>query len=373
MLEGQLTLVMGEQAHRRPWRPAPLGWAAGVEDVKAVLLFVERKVAVAEDDGARPRETALQAGQAAVGGSGVVDDGHGLSSELKLQRRRQGTLQRRLVDVAVHRVDRGAEAFEFHEHGGREEVAGVDHRLRFANELYAAIGQPAASLRHVRVGEDGDHATEMDLWAVIARIYCMLTLSPRGLPLTLLVAPLAFLASLTAPSAMADVGVERVSRLAGAPGDAVELTVGCGFCYPPCEGPEGDRSGVCMPGTERPPPSFPVSLVPIEKVPKPYRCGPRRFCTPQAPRPPQRAPFTLLGWAKPPAQAQASGRRHLGGGGFGHGSVEPPRYVLDFQIPDLRPGVYSYVIYCASCQRGQGGSLIAFPERRWRLRVRPLG
>ncbi len=176
-------------------------------------------------------------------------------------------------------------------------------------------------------------------------------------------------AALSVPApAGADVGVEEASRSAGVPGDPVELTIGCGFCFPPCEGPQGDRSGVCMPGVELPPPSFPVSLVPIAKVPRPHRCGPRRLCTPQASGPPRRAPFTLLGWAKP-AQAEASGGGYFGGG-FGHGPVEPPRYVLDFQIPDLRPGIYSYVIYCAVCQRGQGGSLIAFPERRWRLRVR---
>lgn len=202
-----------------------------------------------------------------------------------------------------------------------------------------------------------------DLKPTFARIPCM------NFPLGRYLVALLLAAVLSVPTpAAADVGVESASRSAGVPGDAVELTIGCGFCFPPCEGPQGDRSGVCMPGVELPPPSFPVSLVPIEKVPRPYRCGPRRLCTPQASAPPQRAPFTLLGWAKP-VQAQASGRRYLGGGGFGHVPVEPPRYVLDFQIPDLRPGVYSYVIYCAVCQRGQGGSLIAFPERRWRLRV----
>ncbi len=186
--------------------------------------------------------------------------------------------------------------------------------------------------------------------------------SRRSLVLVLLIAT----GLLVPGAAPADVGVERVSRLAGAPGDAVELTIGCGFCYPPCERPEGDRSGVCMPGVKPPPPSFPVSLAPVEKVPKPYRCGPRRLCTPQASAPPAHPPYTLLGWARP--APPADDRWPLGG--FGHGTIEPPRYALEFQIPELRPGAYSYVIYCATCQRGQGGSLIAFPERRWRLTVR---
>ena len=291
-----------------------------------------------------------------------MDDGYRPLPKRELQLCWQGTAQGRLVDIAVDRVNDGTEALEIAKHGGREEISGVDDRLGFGDDLQASIGEPAAALWHVGVGEDGDHANAMDLQAPIARIYYMLTSSMRWSPVALL--PL-FLFLAVASAAPADVGVERVSRLAGAPGDAIELTIGCGFCYPPCEGPEGDRSGVCMPGVKPPPPSFPVSLVSLEKVPKPYRCGPRRLCTPAAAAPPRQAPYTLLGWAKP--AAPADGRWPLGG--FGHGTIEPPRYALDFQIPDLRPGVYSYVIYCATCQRGQGGSLIAFPERRWRLRV----
>jgi hypothetical protein len=324
-------------------------------------------VAVTEDDRIRAGKAAAQARQATAGRSGVVDDGYRLPSEVELELRWQGAAQGRLVDVAVDRVDVGAEAFELLENRCREEIAGVDHRLGFGDELQAPIGEPAGALRHVGVGEDGDHLSAMDLQAPIARIYYMLTSSMRRLPVALLSLSL-FLAM--APAAQADVGVERVSRLAGAPGAAVELTIGCGFCFPPCEGPQGDRSGVCMPGVEPPPPSFPVSLVPVEKVPRPYRCGPRRLCTPEAPAPPRRAPFTLLGWAKP---APPADDRWPLGGGFGHGTIEPPRYALEFQIPDLRPGTYSYVIYCATCQRGEGGSLIAFPERRWRLHVRPAG
>jgi len=317
-------------------------------------------VAVAEDDRLRAGKAAAQAGQATAGRSSVVDDGYRSRPEMELQFRWQGAAQGRLVDVAVDRVDGGAEAFELVEDGCSEEVASVDDRLSFGDELQASIGEPAGALWHVGVGEEGDHASAMDLQAPIARIYYMLTSSMRRLPVALLSL---FLSLAVAPAAPADVGVERVSRLAGAPGDAVELTIGCGFCYPPCKGPESEGSGVCMPGVEPPPPSFPVSLVPIEKVPKPHRCGPRRLCTPEAAAPPRRAPFTLLGWAKP--APPADDRWPLGG--FDH---EPPRYALDFQIPDLQPGVYSYVIYCAVCQRGQGGSLIAFPERRWRLRVR---
>lgn len=326
-------------------------------------------MAVTEDDSVRSREAAAQAGQATGGRSGVMDDGHGPLSQLELERLGQDVSQRRLIDIAVHRVDRGTEAFELVENDCREEIAGVDHRLGLADQLHASIGKPAGALRHVGVSEDGDHAAAMDLFTVIARIYYMLTSSPRALPLALLVALFSLCALSTPPAATADVGVERVSRLAGVPGEAVELTIGCGFCFPPCEGPQGDRGGVCMPGAELPPPSFPVSLVPIEKVPKPHRCGPKRLCTPEALAPPRRAPYTLLGWAKP---APPADDRWPLGGGFGHGTIEPPRYALEFPIPDLTPGTYAYVIYCGTCQRGQGGSLISFPsQKRWRLQVRP--
>jgi hypothetical protein len=191
--------------------------------------------------------------------------------------------------------------------------------------------------------------------------------SPHALPLALLVALLSLCALSTPPAATADVGVERVSRLAGVPGEAVEIDVACGFCFPPCEGPEGDRSGICMPGAEPPPPSFPISLVPLEKAPRPYRCGPRKICAPKVSGPPRRPPFTLLGWAKPAPPAED--RWPLGG--FDH---QLPRYALEFPIPDLAPSTYAYVIYCGACQRGQGGSLISFPaEKRWRLQVRPSG
>ena len=163
-------------------------------------------------------------------------------------------------------------------------------------------------------------------------------------------------------TAQADVGVERVSRSAGVPGDAVKLTLGCGFCHPPCRSAMSARRGPCMPSKKAPPASFPVSLVPIEKAPKPHRCGPNALCSPQTRRPPSRYPFTLLGRATPP--------RH------GDGKEHPkddrvPRYLLSFTIPQVRPGVYTFVIYCDACGPGKGGGLIANPRARaWRLRVR---
>lgn len=166
----------------------------------------------------------------------------------------------------------------------------------------------------------------------------------------------------TPASAEAAVGVERVSRHAGMPGEEVELTLGCGFCFPPCKGEPGHRNGPCMLGTKgaQPPASFPISLVPIEEAPKPHRCGPRALCSPHALGPPSRAPYTFLGEATPPAEGTEQ-----------PGARQVPRYTLDFEIPDLRPGVYAFVIFCDVCMEGKAGSLIASPgTRNWRLRVR---
>jgi hypothetical protein len=160
------------------------------------------------------------------------------------------------------------------------------------------------------------------------------------------------------PTVQGDVGVERVSRSAGGPGDAVELAVGCGFCYPPCRSPASGGRGPCMPGGKAPPASFPVSLVPVEKAPRPHRCGVNALCSARVQRPPSRHPFTLLGDAVPPADGEHAERDRV------------PRYVLSFAVPRVRPGVYTFVIYCDVCLPGKGGSLIANPSaRRWRFRV----
>lgn len=189
----------------------------------------------------------------------------------------------------------------------------------------------------------------MDLTLTTVHVSCAPSPLWRRLPAVLLAVGLLASVAFMAASAHADVGVEKVSRSAGVPGDEVKLTVGCGFCFPPCYGPHGDRSGVCMPDTKAlPPASFPISLVPIEKTPGPRPCGPNKLCSPQAAGPLRRSPFTFLGRATPPPDPT---QKHI------------PRYLLHFDIPDLRPGVYSFVIYCESCLRGRGGSLIA--SRPW--------
>ncbi|HET9198862.1 MAG TPA: hypothetical protein VFN92_11490 [Solirubrobacterales bacterium] len=74
---------------------------------------------------------------------------------------------------------------------------------------------------------------------------------------------------------------------------------------------------------------------------------------------PRRAPFTYLG----KANLSEEDPRHAG-----------RSYLLEFAIPRLPAGKYTYAIYCDSCLDGKGGTLIANPTARppWRLRIRRL-
>jgi hypothetical protein len=178
-------------------------------------------------------------------------------------------------------------------------------------------------------------------------------------------AAVVLLFAVLAGNATAAVGISSVSRHGGEAGDAVKLTLACGFCFPPCEGPKGQRHpagydhGPCMMGTkEDPPQSFGISLVPLARAKSPADCGAGR-CPPRSPRPPRRAPYRFLGEATPPP----------GGNNPEHGDA--PRYILDFEIPELAPGSYAYVIWCDVCLRGSEGALLTSPASKlWRLRVR---
>lgn len=96
-----------------------------------------------EDDGGGPREAAAQASEPAPRLSGVVDDPDRLPAEVDFEGRWQGAPQCRLVDVAADGVDDRAEGFELFQHRAAEEIADVNHRVRFAGQLDASLGQAA--------------------------------------------------------------------------------------------------------------------------------------------------------------------------------------------------------------------------------------
>ena len=186
----------------------------------------------------------------------------------------------------------------------------------------------------------------------------MSTCPPR-LRHSVVVALLAAALSVLAQQARADVGIVKVTPSAGVAGDTVEVTVGCGFCFPPCSESPRAANVTCMPARWARPPgkySFPILLVPIKHRLAPHRCGPNALCAPTSAGVPRGRPFIRLGRALPE---------------FGSANIDRtgamPRYRLTFRIPAVKPGLYHLVIY--SGPRNRQGTLIA-DAPRWRLQVR---
>ena len=69
-------------------------------------------------------------------------------------------LKLRAVDVAPDGVHRRSEGLQLGQHGQRDEIPGVQDRVRRAQALEAAVREPAAPARQVRVGDHGEaHGT----------------------------------------------------------------------------------------------------------------------------------------------------------------------------------------------------------------------
>ncbi len=131
---------------------------------------------------------------------------------------------------------------------------------------------------------------------------------------------------LTASQADADIGVIAVKPNVAAPGQLIDLAVGC-----------GGRG--C-------PPRLPVSLLPSGEARRTLgpvcegKHGPCR--SPTAPRLPRELPYVFLGWTttrSTPASPVES-------------------YELRFRIPTVEPGAYQFVIFCDACSPGPSGTLI---------------
>lgn len=173
----------------------------------------------------------------------------------------------------------------------------------------------------------------------------------KAISIALAAALSAIVLTVAAP-AQADLGIESSSRTAGTPGQRVELTLGCGFCFPPCVGepghrhPPGDLHGTCILGTRRgPPAAFSIWLTPLRHSLKPYECrSAAKGCEPGSARPPHLPSFVFLGRAVPVPR--------------GDRAREVPRYRLIFGIPEAGPGLYKYVLFCGSCVDGPRGSLV---------------
>jgi hypothetical protein len=119
-----------------------------------------------------------------------------------------------------------------------------------------------------------------------------------------------------AAGAGADIGVIALSRTSVRPGDTVSVRLA---------------------GYDRAWPRMPLYLIAAARAPQPVRCGPNAICQPKAKKPPSAPPYRLVG------------RIHFRRSGTG---------VVRFRVPKIAAGAYRFVIYCAPCSRGPGGSLI---------------
>ena len=145
-------------------------------------------------------------------------------------------------------------------------------------------------------------------------------------------------AFIAAATAAADTAVVGLSPKVARPGDQVDLRIGRGAC--PADA------------------TFPISLVPVAKAPRPYPCRDNALCTPTAPAPPRQRPFVF-----PAALAvQTSARPDGAATWFG---LAPSLY-----RPEIEPGVYAFAIFAVSRQ-GPPGVLIADTGPGHLLRILP--
>lgn len=111
-------------------------------------MSVDDRVATGE---AR-RETLLPPGTWA----GDVDETDSHAVDLDDEALRQRRPQIRLVRVAVDRVHPRADRAQLVENRARRDVSRVEDPVGGAQQLDAALGQPARAAREMRVRDDGD-------------------------------------------------------------------------------------------------------------------------------------------------------------------------------------------------------------------------
>jgi hypothetical protein len=128
-----------------------------------------------------------------------------------------------------------------------------------------------------------------------------------------------------AATSSADIGLVKVSRTS-APTGAVVFVTYAGYTHPW--------------------PRYPLYLVPASRAPHLVACQPGAICDPRIRWPPQHAPYVLVGRIR----YRASGTG-----------------TLRFRVPNVAPGPYRFVLYCAPCYRGPGGSLIVARDVVFRI------
>jgi hypothetical protein len=138
--------------HRAVRSATALGRAAGIEDLEAVALLVQRHVGVTEDDRVGVREPGAQPLQAPPRGAGVVDHTQNYVLELEGDRLGQGAAKFGGIDVAV---DGGhwPELTQVGEDGRLAEVAGVDDQVGGAEKVETRLRQKTGTARQMGIGD----------------------------------------------------------------------------------------------------------------------------------------------------------------------------------------------------------------------------
>ena len=169
--------------------------------------------------------------------------------------------------------------------------------------------------------------------------------------------PLLAVLLIAASTASADTAVVGLSPKVARPGERVDLRVVCGAC-------------------RRADTSFPISLVPVAKAPPPHPCRVKLkghtgtgLCSRRRRGDRQ--------------EAVRAARQHEPGTTSAARGIVAAWFELDlsFAVPEIEPGRYAFVIFCAECGRRSRGSLIAdislpasfFGSSRARLRCGPPG
>ena len=132
-----------------------------------------------------------------------------------------------------------------------------------------------------------------------------------------------FLALGVVASATAGPFVGQASKSRARPGDIVKVQAGAGLRFYAL---------------------LPLYLVRRDLAPRAKPCtfnGQDAFCAAEEPSPPHGGIYHRIGTVN-----------------VRHQNVS----TITYRVPNLRPGVYAYVMYCEPCNAGAGGSVIAFDQ-----------
>ena len=143
-----------QHEHRVKWAPPPLGRGARIEQPDALPLLDEREMGVTEDDGSAAGEP----GQEALLLVRSVPHPNASSGHVDDALLRQELAQRRLVDVAEHRVYWRPKRLELLEEDDGRQIAGMKNQICRAQPLQTELGEPSGSPRKMRVRDHRDRS-----------------------------------------------------------------------------------------------------------------------------------------------------------------------------------------------------------------------